>query len=455
MKHYNYNKDKHGQLQTFEDHQINFSNGNMQPPKDVFILVREYKEPSSNDGNKIPVDVSAEALSRSIIFEPSNKANKILGVSPDDIQPQTDTTSTSTTITVSKFKFKRDMKKLFITNKKKVGVVAENDDDDDDDTSSLSDTSSLDIIPMRDIPMVNQRHMKMEGSVCLPHFLNSLLNASKLNYFLLIGRPSGARSAGLHGYKEVTTRKERKRAPILVVIDKPNMLTEGKFHDSKYLWSEIHLGDAFMLDVSQMKSMDDYKQILSKNNKKAYKNRNRRFNNEADIEHEWAMGGSIELPADFVNIIWSLYKQTGEKNGYTVLTKEEFFKFHQKVPNLIFSLCWDASDPMNKKLVSFCTGLQWKDVLMPLWCGTDYSNPLHRSCTTYFIMHYNFIELGINNPHINWIDLGMSQRKAKTAMGFSPVPCSGYFRSTNRFSQHMIESFNSKYYDADAVITDA
>ena len=217
----------------------------------------------------------------------------------------------------------------------------------------------------------------------------------------------------------------------------------------------IHLGDAFMLDVSQMKSMDDYKQVLSKNNKKAYKNRNRRFNNEANMVHEWAMGGSIGLPTNFVDIIWSLYKQTGEKNGYTVLTKEEFFKFHEKVPNLIFSLCWDVSDPINKKLVSFCTGLQWKDVLMPLWCGTDYSNPLHRSCTTYFIMHYNFIEYGITNPQINWIDLGMSQRKAKTAMGFSPVPCSGYFRSTNRFSQHMIETFNSKYYDADAVITDA
>ena len=423
MKHYNYNKDKHGQLQTFENHQINFSN--VQPPQDVFI--RSIFEPNSS---KIP-DVSTAALS-----------------------------STSTTIAVSKFK--RDQKKLtkktkwdFITNKKKVGVVAENDDGDDDDTSSLSDTSSLDIIPMRDIPMVNQRHMKMEGSVCLPHFLNSLLNASKLNYFLLVGRPSGARSAGLHGYKEVTTRKERKRAPILVVIDQPNMLTEGKFRDSKYLWSEIHLGDAFMLDVSQMKSMEDYRQVLSKNNKKAYKNRNRRFNNEVRIEHEWAMGGSIELPTDFVDIIWSLYKQTGEKNGYTVLTKDEFFKFHNKVPNLIFSLCWDVSDPLNKKLVSFCTGLQWKDVLMPLWCGTDYNNPLHRSCTTYFIMHYNFIEMGINNPQINWIDLGMSQRKAKTAMGFSPVPCSGYFRSTNRFSQHMIETFNSKYYDADAVITDA
>ena len=187
MKHYNYNKDKHGQLQTFEDHQINFSNGNMQPPKDVFIsLVREYKEPSSNDGNKIPADVSAEALNRSIIFEPSNKANKILRVSSDDIQPQTATTSSSATIAVSKFK--RDMKKLFITNKKKVGVVTENDDDDE--TSSLSDTSSLDVIPMRDIPMVNQRNIKMEGSVCLPHFLNSLLNASKLNYFLLVGRPS-------------------------------------------------------------------------------------------------------------------------------------------------------------------------------------------------------------------------------------------------------------------------
>jgi len=136
MKHSNYNKDKHGELQTFEDHQINFSN--VQPPKDIFI--RSIFEPNSS---KIPDN---------IVIDPSNKANKILGVSTDNLQLQT-TTSTNTTIAVSKFK--RDKKKLtkktnkwdFITNKKKVGVVAENDDDDD--TSSLSDTSSLDVIPMR------------------------------------------------------------------------------------------------------------------------------------------------------------------------------------------------------------------------------------------------------------------------------------------------------------------
>lgn len=301
---------------------------------------------------------------------------------------------------------------------------------------------------------VDYRHIRMEGTVDLPQFLTTLLQTTKLDYYLIISRPSGAPSAGLHGYKEVTTRKERRWAPLIVVVDEPGMLTEDKFQDPKYIWMEIPLGDTFMLDITNMTSMADYLKVLTRSGKKNYKNKTKGFAKEANIEHEWK-DEKFEVTDDFINLIWPLYKQTGEKNGYTVLTEEEFYAFHRTVPNLIFSLCWDRSDPMNKKLVSFCSGLTWKDVMMPMWCGTDYENPLNRTCTTYFIMLYNFVEYSIGKPHFNWVDLGMTQRKAKTAMGFSPYPCAGYFRCANTFVQLMVETMMEKYYDADKLMTDA
>jgi len=63
-----------------------------------------------------------------------------------------------------------------------------------------------------------------------------------------------------------------------------------------------------------------------------------RFKKSEAIKHEF-----LELSSEdtaFVEELWSLYSQTGEKNGFTVLTKEEFFKFHASVPDLVVSIAW-------------------------------------------------------------------------------------------------------------------
>lgn len=47
--------------------------------------------------------------------------------------------------------------------------------------------------------------------------------------------------------------------------------------------------------------------------------------------------GLVPIPPndrEFVDQLWPLYKQTGEKNGFTVLSEEEFYDFHLTVPNL-------------------------------------------------------------------------------------------------------------------------
>lgn len=191
--------------------------------------------------------------------------------------------------------------------------------------------------------------------------------------------------------------------------------------------------------------------VLSKKGRWNYKDRNKKFA-KGSIEHELK---EFEYSKENIELLWPLYAQTGEKNGFTVLTKEEFFEFHRSVPDLMISMCWDITDPADKKLVSFCTGLTWKDVIMPMWCGTDYENPLNRSCATYFIMLYNYVEYAISKPNLNWVDLGASHRTAKMAIGFSPYPCSGYFRCINRMVQIMVEAFMEKYYDPEKLINDA
>jgi hypothetical protein len=48
----------------------------------------------------------------------------------------------------------------------------------------------------------------------------------------------------------------------------------------------------------------------------------------------------IPLPKDraFLDTIWPLYKQTGEKNGFCVLTEQEFYDFHLNTPDLTVML---------------------------------------------------------------------------------------------------------------------
>jgi hypothetical protein len=78
--------------------------------------------------------------------------------------------------------------------------------------------------------------------------------------------------------------------------------------------------------------------------------------------------------------------------------------------------------------------------------GTDYSNDLHRTASTYFNIHYNYVGLAIADPEINWLDLGASRRSVKTSMGFKPYPASGYFRCRNAVMQALIEAMMARYF---------
>lgn len=298
------------------------------------------------------------------------------------------------------------------------------------------------------IPMVDYRNYPLKGYVDIPGPLVSLLKMTSMDYYLIVGRPTMAPSAGLRGYTKVTTKKERSEAPFIVVIDTPGQLET--FVDKKYIWVEFALGDTFMLDVSKMKTIDDYCQSLTRKGRWNFKDRRKKFA-KGPMLHELV---PLNKSDEFIGSLWPLYAQTGEKNGFCVLTKEEFFEFHRTVPDLMISIAWDVSDPENRKMVSFCTGLTWNDVIMPMWCGTDYSNDLNRSCATYFNILYNYVEHAIQDPKINWVDLGASHRKAKTAIGFSPYPCSGYFRCKNSFIQVMVESLMDKFYEPERLIND-
>lgn len=112
------------------------------------------------------------------------------------------------------------------------------------------------------------------------------------------------------------------------------------------------------------------------------------------------------------------------------------------------------SDPAAPKLVSFCTGVRWRDVLMPMWCGTDYENPLNRTCSTYFVMLYNYVAQAIADPTIRWVDLGASRRTAKTAIGFKPYTSSGYFRCKNTVMQACVETMIQQYFHPEKLIND-
>lgn len=298
--------------------------------------------------------------------------------------------------------------------------------------------------------MLDYRNFPLKGYVDVPKPIVALLEMTNMAHYLIIGRPTMAPSAGLAGYKEVTTKKERADAPFLIVVDKPGQLET--VIDNKYIWVEFLLGDTFMLDVSEMKSMDDYANSLTRKGRWNFKDRQKKFKKSQAIKHEF-----LELsPEDtaFVERLWPLYSQTGEKNGFTVLTKEEFFKFHACVPDLVVSIAWDVSDNDNHKIISFCTGVTWKDVIMPMWCGTDYENELNRTCSTYFNILYSFIDRAISDPKVNWVDLGASHRKAKMAIGFSPYPSSGYFRCKNAFMQAFVEAMMNKYYKPERLIND-
>lgn len=121
----------------------------------------------------------------------------------------------------------------------------------------------------------------------------------------------------------------------------------------------------------------------------------RRFNNKAVIKCEYV---PLEQGDEaMVKLLWPLYKSTGEANGFCVLSEKEFADFHLKTPALTVMLIRDVAN--EGRLVTFCTGVQVDDTLMPLWCGTDYENPLAKQCSTYF----NMCARGRARRRVDWI----------------------------------------------------
>ena len=144
----------------------------------------------------------------------------------------------------------------------------------DSTVTSDSNTSFYQENPRRGIPMLDYRDFPLKGYVDVPKPIVSLLEMTNMAHYLIIGRPTMAPSAGLAGYKEVTTKKERANAPFLIVVDKPGQL--DTVVDNKYIWVEFLLGDTFMLDVSKMKTMDDYASSLTRKGRWNFKDRQKK-----------------------------------------------------------------------------------------------------------------------------------------------------------------------------------
>jgi hypothetical protein len=210
--------------------------------------------------------------------------------------------------------------------------------------------------PTGGIAHVEYKKYGLKGYVQIPSVIQPFMDALSLDHYVICSLPTMAPSVGLNGHRECVPKSIRAAAPFFIVIDEPGKLADYK--DDKYGWVELNLGDVFRLDISKMKTMDDYVKTLSRKAKWNFKDRQKKFNNPALISSEVVP----VTPGDtaFIDTLWPLYKQTGEKNGFTVLTEEEFYSFHNGVPDLVTMLVWDVRDPENKKLVSFCTGVRWR-----------------------------------------------------------------------------------------------
>lgn len=290
---------------------------------------------------------------------------------------------------------------------------------------------------------VDYQRYPIAGYIKLPYALQPFVQLPIMDHVVVVAKPSGDVSGGLENYREAVPKPERAAAPIFAVIDAPGK----KIKDKGYLWIEIPLSDIFKLDVSQMKSMDDYTKLLSKKGRWNFKDRQKKFAQGLTCEYVPLPPGSKEL----VDSLWPLYKNTGERNGFTVLTEDEFFDFHLTTPDLNVMLIRDKD---SGDLVTFCTGVRAGDTLMPMWCGTAYDNEKSRTCSSYFNMLYEYVRVGIADPSINWIDLGASRRSAKTAIGFTGYPVSIYIRCKNSVQEALYSQMMSIYFKKDELIND-
>ena len=226
----------------------------------------------------------------------------------------------------------------------------------------------------------------------------------------------------------------------MVIVDRPGKLAAG-FTDARssgrqYHFLEFQLGDVFMLDVStcgtgQRLWPDDYanSEGMSRKGRWNLKDRLKKFDAAVAAGEVALEVGPLAAGRAAAAELWPLYQQTGEKNGFTVLTEAEFYEFHAEVPDLlimkVYALDKEGGGTGGRKLVSFCTGVRYRDVLMPMWCGQDYGCELVRTKSTYFVMLYSYVKLAMADAAVRWVDLGATRRTAKTAIGFVPHPMAG------------------------------
>lgn len=290
---------------------------------------------------------------------------------------------------------------------------------------------------------VDYQKYPIAGYVKLPAALQPFVQLPYLDHVIVVAKPSGDVSGGLEGYRESVSKTERAAAPIFAVIDAPDKVVK----DKGYLWIEIPLSDVFKLHVGEMKKMDDYLKLLSKKGRWNFKDRQKKFAAGCKCEYVPLPPGSQEL----VDELWPLYRNTGERNGFTVLTEAEFYDFHLTTPGLNVMLIRDKD---TDKLITFCTGVRAGETLMPMWCGTDYENEKSRQCSSYFNMLYEYVKIGIADPTIQWIDLGASRRSAKVAIGFTGHPVSIYIRCKNSVQEALYAQMMATYFKKEDLIND-
>ncbi|GAB4819106.1 hypothetical protein N2152v2_006152 [Parachlorella kessleri] len=280
--------------------------------------------------------------------------------------------------------------------------------------------------------------------VKLPSALQPFVNLPGLDHYMVVARPTMDKSGGLAGYREVVPKTVRAAAPFLIVVDEPGTTVQ----DKGYLWYEFKLVDVFKLDVSKMKSFDDYLAKLSKKGRWNCKDRQKKLN-ASPLKVEY-----IPLTQDraFLETLWPLYQRTGEKNGFCVLGEKEFFDFHLNTPDLTVMMIKDTSK--DNQIVTFCTGVRAGDTLMPMWCGTDYDHELAMKCSTYYNMLYEYFKIAIADPAINWVDLGATRRTAKTSIGCEGYPVSGYVRCKNSIMLAIVDTMMKEYFNPSEFMQD-
>ncbi|GAB4815785.1 hypothetical protein N2152v2_002831 [Parachlorella kessleri] len=297
---------------------------------------------------------------------------------------------------------------------------------------------------------VHYQRYALRKYLSLPLALRPFVLLPGLRDFLVIGRPTMDTSGGLASYRNAVPKAVRARQPFLVVVDKPGA---PPLEDSKYCWVEFPLPDVFKLDVSGMVSFErDYVQKhLKARHRRAYRVRQQELvESPITIEYFPLKPGSTAL----VDEMWALYLKNGRRHGFHVLSKSDFYRIHLGgTPGLSVMLARD--NDQRGRIVTFCTGVRTGDTLMSMWCGTDYDNPLSRSCSTYINCQYEFVRIAIQDQGIRWLDLGAQLRQMKTGVGAQAYPVSGYLRCKSRVMRALSQKMMKAYFQPAKLMTDA